>query len=182
MTTRSGLFRRLGVLALGSLLIACAGERPPTGQADLGVTPGHDWGGGFQVDTDHAAGEGGVADGLAVHEGGGCPQVTAGTYTGTLAGSYTGTISFKVAAGAGGLTVESGAVVVTKSGGGATTFPFVLPGLTCGALHSALGRPPGSTGGTDLRGTLDGTFTAPGTFKGAWNLPGDATGTFKAKL
>jgi hypothetical protein len=181
------LGRSLSVGAL-VLVVGCGGERPdvvPDSGAGAGIEAG-------AQPQDHGAvppaGDAGLdqpavgpePDGTkhAADTGAGCPTIPPGTYKGNIAGAYSGTISFKLAAGATGpVLVEQGSKLEAKA-----TYPIVMGSITCGKLHAALARPPGSSGGTDLRGTIDGTFVAPSSFKGTWNLPGNASGTFKANL
>lgn len=174
----------LACLAL--LLVACPGEgsAPGLDQGEAGTPdagPGSDSGG---THGDRGAADSTRLDGAPHPDLGSCTvTVPAGIYRGSVAGGYTGTITFKLAAGAQGLTfVDQGSEMVVDKSGGKVTFPLLLGSLACTVLHAALGRPPGSTGGTDLRGAIDGTFKAPDTFKGTWNLPGSVTGTFKASL
>jgi hypothetical protein len=167
------------------LLGACPGEgtAPGLDQGEPARFP--DAGSDLQLLTDHGtAPDAATEDSVPRSDLGPCTvTVPAGTYRGSVAGGYTGTITFKLSASAQGLTfVDQGSEMVVDKTGGKVTFPLLLGSLACGVLHAALGRPPGTTGGTDLRGAIDGTFKAPDTFKGTWNLPGSVTGTFKASL
>ncbi len=173
---------------LGLVLSGCAGEGTSL-PADLGE-PGIFPDSGVAPDqtgplADATLGPDGAAPvdgGAPTADAGACKAVVpAGTYKGTLQGMLTGTITFQLAVVPGGLAlVEAGSKVVVDKNQTKTTYPIVMGTLACTKLHAALARPPGSTGGTDLRGAIDGTFSPPDTFKGSWNLPGSTTGTFKA--
>jgi hypothetical protein len=109
-----------------------------------------------------------------------CLPVPEGKYKGSLSGEGSGTIVFKVVAASVGQTFSSGSFKVTAPK--VKTFPLDLAGIHCHKLTAAIARPEGTTGGTDLRGSIRADYRPNNTlFRGDWTMP-FGEGTFKAKL
>ena len=140
-----------------------AGVTLPTAQTDAGVAPA----------TDGVA----VPDSLAS-----CPPVPSGKYKGTFSGQGSGVITFTVVDGKAygklGQTFSRGFLKVKDPK--KTDFPLVDAEILCNKLIVGIGRPEGTTGGTDHRGSIRATYR-PGNklFKGDWAMP-FGQGTFKA--
>lgn len=171
--------RRLSpLLATGLLLLemaGCPGEGPgwdagqgqPRGRSDSGAAaPASD---GAVMTPTAEAGTG---------DAGACPEVPAGSYRGKVTGDRTGTIAIELRLSGGKLVLAPGSNITFDK-----VFPLVLGTIVCGKLEATIARPEGSTGGTDYRGGIRGTYLAAPTprFKGDWNMPGDDQGTFTAK-
>jgi len=170
-----------------ALLLGCAGtaEREPGPHPDLSpfAPSGPDGGGlpeGAPCDT-VAPDAGLVGDSGASVPGDGasCPTIAPGAFAADLAGQATGTLTFKLVQGTGGLGVSKGTFKITQPK--AATYPLTLGSVDCGELHAAIARPEGSTGGTDLRGSIAAHYkAAQKIFVGTWTMP-FGTGTFKAR-
>jgi hypothetical protein len=152
---------------------------PTTPDSDAGVTPA------IQTDAGVAAATDGVAapDSLAVPDSlASCPPVPPGKYKGTFSGQGSGVITFTVVDGKAygklGQTFSRGFLKVKDPK--KTDFPLVDAEILCNKLVVGIGRPAGTTGGTNHRGSILATYR-PGNklFKGNWTMP-FGQGTFKA--
>lgn len=165
-------------------LLGCAGTAPetdplrPTPAGDGAVLPDStapDW-----MAPDWTAPDAGPGADLLASAPDGAPcsvVIPLGKYKGDLSGEAAGKIIFNIVAGP---AVGAGKFKLTQPK--EATYPLALGGLDCKQLHAAIARPLGSTGGTDLRGSIVGLYRpAKGIFVGNWTMP-FGQGKFKAYL